>query len=120
MAKTEANTPPFESLRRALHGQIISVDFFKRHWLGVLCIVALLLMYISTKYICQTRIEKIDELNRELEVVKAERVRVRSEYMGRTSESAMQYMVDSLKLGLESRERPPYLLDQSASAKTVN
>ncbi len=117
MAKTSHNVTPLESLRRAMHGQIISVDFFKRHWLGVLCIVALLLMYISTKYICQTRIEMIDKLNRQLEVVKAERVRVRSEYMGRTSESAMQQMVDSLNLGLESRERPPYLLDSSAEGK---
>lgn len=117
MTKTSQNVTAIESLRRALHGQIISVDFFKRHWLGVLCIVILLLMYISTKYICQTRIESIDKLNRELEVVKAERVRVRSEYMGRTSESAMQHMVDSLHLGLESRERPPYLLDPSTSTQ---
>lgn len=119
MAKANQNTSTLESLRRALHGQIISVEFFKRHWLGVLCIVMLLLMYISTKYICQTRIEKIDKLNRELEVVKTERVRVRSEYMGRTSESAMQHMVDSLNLGIESRERPPYLLDPSTSTKTA-
>lgn len=119
MSKTTHNVSALESMRRALHGQIISVEFFKRHWLGVLCIVVLLLMYISTKYICQTRIEKIDKLNRELEVVKTERVRVRSEYMGRTSESAMQHMVDSLHLGIESRERPPYLLEPSTSTKTV-
>lgn len=98
-------------LRRLLHGQLLSSDFFARHWLPVLATVILTMTYITSKYICQTRMEQINKLNKELEIVKAERVRVRSLYMGRTCESSMQHLVDSVIPGLGIKERPPYKLE---------
>ncbi len=67
---------------RIVRGKVFSSAFFARHWLPVLIGVAVVLTYITGKYINQTRMETINKLNRELEIVKAERVRVRSEYMG--------------------------------------
>ena len=99
-------------LRRLIHGQFMSSDFFARHWLPVLVTVVLIMTYIASKYICQTRMEQINKLTKELEIVKAERVRVRSLYMGRTSESAMQHLVDSVIPGLAVQERPPYKITE--------
>lgn len=95
---------------RALHGRLLSTDFFRRHWLPVLGIVAMLMIYITNRYTCQTQMETIQRLERELEVAKTERIREKSTYMSRIRESKMQHKVDSLRLGLTVQERPPYKL----------
>lgn len=101
-----------KTVTRVFRGQVISIDFFARHWLPVLVILVLLMVNITGKYVCQTRMEQINRLNHELEIVKAEAVRVRSLYMGRTCESSLQHLVDSMHLGLSVSERPPFKLDR--------
>ena len=98
------------TVTRVFRGQVLSIDFFARHWLPVLVVLVLVMVNITGKYVCQTRMEQINKLNRELEIVKAEAVRVRSVYMGRTCESSMQHLVDSMRLGLSVPERPPFKL----------
>ncbi|MDE5838699.1 MAG: hypothetical protein K2H39_06570, partial [Paramuribaculum sp.] len=62
------------------------------------------------KYNCQTKMEEIQRLNTELEIVKTERLRVRSAYMSSTRESSMQQLIDSLGLNLRVQDRPPFKL----------
>ncbi|MBQ9077286.1 MAG: hypothetical protein IJY31_05525 [Muribaculaceae bacterium] len=97
-------------LLRALHGRLLSTDFFARNWLKVLLVIVMILVYITNKYQCQTRMEKIRALEQELEIVETERVRVRSEYMSRIRESAMQQLVDTMRLNLQVQERPPFMI----------
>ena len=99
-------------LLRALHGRLLSTDFFAQNWLKLLLLIVMILIYITNKYQCQTRMEEIRSLTRELEVIETERVRVRSEYMSRTRESAMQELVDTMHLGLRVQDRPPYRLSR--------
>lgn len=94
----------------ALHGRILSMDFFRRHWLPVLGVVVMLMIYITNRYTCQTQMETIQRLEKQLEVAKTERVREKSSYMSRIRESKMQHKVDSLGLGLTVQEQPPYRL----------
>lgn len=95
-------------MRRALHGRMLSLDFFSRHWLWVLTIVVMLMIYITSRYTCQTQMEDIQRLTRELEVAKTERVREKSVYMSRIRESQMQHLADSMRLGVTIQEQPPY------------
>ena len=97
-------------LSRLLYGQVISVDFFVRYWLIIFTALAIIMMYITNKYNTQTKMEEIRTLTRELEIVKTERIRVRSAYMSRIRESEMQVLVDSMGLGLSVSEQPPYKL----------
>jgi hypothetical protein len=55
--------------------------------------------------------EVIRKLEKELEVVKTERIRERSTYMSNIRETAMRERIDSLHLGLSIQERPPFQLD---------
>ena len=96
---------------RALHGRILSTDFFRRYWWIVLGSVVMLMIYITNRYTCQTQMETIRTLQKELEVAKTERVRAKSAYMSRIRESQMQHMVDSLNLGLTIQDKPPFRLD---------
>lgn len=95
-------------LLRTLHGRLLTTDFFAKNWLKVLLVIIMILVYITNKYQCQTRMERIRALEQELEIVETERVRVRSEYMSRIRESAMQQLVDTMKLNLQVQERPPF------------
>ena len=96
-----------------LRGQLLDSDFFARNWLVIAVMVVLALAYITNKYSCQTLMEEERRLTERLEIVKTERVRMSSIYMGRTRESSMQHLADSLHLGLNIQERPPFKLSKS-------
>lgn len=95
---------------RFFHGRLISIEFFKRHWLPVLVSVLLILVYITNKYSYQTRVETANALRKELEVIKTEYIRQRSLYMSNTRESAMRRRIDSIGLDLTYQVQPPYTL----------
>ena len=95
-------------ITRLFRGQVLSSDFFARHWLPVLICIVVIMVYITTKYTCQTNMEKIASLERTLEIDNNEKARARSAFMGRIRETAMQEMVDSLHLNLKVQSQPPY------------
>lgn len=101
-------------LRQLMYGQVVSSDFFARNWVAMLLIVMMILVYIAGKYTCQTKMEQVRQLTSRLETVRAERIRAKSEYMGRVRESAMQEMVDTLRLGLRVQENPPFVIEYDA------
>lgn len=115
MASETTKTPKEKKnwLWRLIHGQLLTIDFFARHWLKILVCVIMILIYISNKYQCQTRMLEIDKLKKELEIVKNQSIAERSIYMGKIRESAMQDMVDSLKLNLHKQEQPPFKISYS-------
>lgn len=100
-------------LRQIMYGQVVSGDFFARNWIVIVLAMFLILIYIAGKYTCMTKMEEVRRLSSELEVVKAERVRVQSEYMSNIRESSMQVMVDSLHSGLKVQDMPPYIIKLS-------
>jgi hypothetical protein len=107
-------TPKKQSLtERVLYGNVISSEFFSRHWMKIFILVVLVMIYISNKYQCLTSMETIKHLESELEVAKTERIRERSTYMSRIRESAMQELVDSVMPGLTVQEQPPYELESA-------
>lgn len=71
-------------------------------------VVLVAIIYITTKYTCQTNMEKIAELERKLEIVNNEKARERSKFMGRIRETSMQQMVDSIGLNLNVQTQPPF------------
>lgn len=95
---------------RTIYGRLLSLDFFRRHWLGVFMCVILIMIYISNKYSFQTRIESINSLRNELGVIRTEFIRERSMYMSAIRESAMRQRLDSIGLDLTYQVQPPFLL----------
>ncbi|MCM1032733.1 MAG: FtsL-like putative cell division protein [Odoribacter sp.] len=85
-------------------------NWFLKHFAAVLIILLFSLCYISVRFDCVTAMETVQKLSRRLEVTRTDVQRERSMYMSATCESSMQQMVDSLGLGLQIQERPPYKL----------
>ncbi|MEE0978606.1 MAG: FtsL-like putative cell division protein [Muribaculaceae bacterium] len=109
MAKKEKTNKSSDSLLlKALHGRLLSTEFFRKHWWQVLLLMAMILIYITNRYNCQTRIEILETLNEELIITHTEYIKERGTYMSNTRETAMQHLVDSLQLNLKIQNQPPY------------
>lgn len=89
----------------------LSTRFFSRHWGAILAFVLLVMVYITNRYQCITAMETIQELEKELQIIKSENVRERSLYMSSTREMAMRKLVKEQGLDLEIRNQPPYKLE---------
>lgn len=100
-----------DALRHVLWGNVVTSDFFWRHKLKIFVALVLIMIYISTKYQCLTSMESIRRLEQELEVVRTERIRAKSDYMSRIRESSMAALADSIHPGLKARTAPPVLID---------
>lgn len=111
------SSAPKRTLLSMLTGGVVSSDFFYKHKLKIFVFLILVMFYISTKYQCLTGMETIKRLENELEVVKTESIRERSEYMSRVRESAMAELADSICPGLSVQPQPPYELQLSNSTK---
>ena len=95
---------------RALHGELLTLDLFLKHWIRFYLLEAMIIIFISSKYECQTCMEDIKTLKRDLEIIETECVRVKGEYMSRVRESYMAHLVDSMRLNLKVQEPPPFKL----------
>lgn len=98
-------------ISRFLQGRWFSTTFFLKNAIFFGSALVFLMVYISNKYQVQTKIETIQTLQQDLERVRTESVRERSLFMSRTRESSMQVMVDTMHLGLQVREQPPYIIE---------
>lgn len=112
MAKKATKTRQKKSLYilRMFRGQVISSDFFARHWLPILIFIIVMMVYITTKFTYRTNIEKIEALQKQLEIVQNESSRERSSFMSRIRETSMQQLVDSLGLDLRVQPQPPFTI----------
>lgn len=97
-------------LLRALHGRLISTEFFQRHWKGIVLLMFMILIYITNRYNAQTSIEILENLQEEYVITHTEFIKERGLYMSNTRETAMQHLVDSLHLKLHIQNQPPYQL----------
>lgn len=91
-------------------GDIISSSFFGKNKFSILIIIGLIIFFTAIKYECQTRMETIAKLEKELAIVKSEGIREQSLYMSRTRESMMRVLVDTMHLDLGIQDQPPYIL----------
>lgn len=108
---TKTTTPKKSSvITSAVRGRWLSTRFFSRNWGIILALVILVMIYITNRYQCLTAMENIQKLNRELEVVKSERIRQKSVYMNAIRERSMQKSLREAGLDLTHRDQPPYKL----------
>lgn len=94
----------------AVRGGWLSTRFFSRNWGIILALVILVMIYITNRYQCLTAMENIQKLNKELEVVKSERIRQKSDYMNAIREKTMLKSIHDAGLDLTHRDQPPYKL----------
>lgn len=96
--------------KNVIHGKIISLDFFSRHWIGVAIGVVLLVWYITNKYECRTSMERVQALEKQLDIVKGDYINEHSTYMSCIREASLEKLAKDNKLDLRVQDEPPYKL----------
>lgn len=91
-------------------GRIVSSDFFLKHWVTIALVLVISFIYISTKYTCQLRKEKIILLKKDLNNAKTDCVKYSADFKSQIREAKMKALVDSMKLNLAPAEQPPFKL----------
>ncbi len=110
MATEKAKKKKGSVISSAVRGRWLSTRFFSRNWGIILALVILVMIYITNRYQCLTAMENIQKLNKELEVIKSERIRQKSEYMNAIREKTMQKSIRDAGLDLTHRDQPPFKL----------
>ncbi len=95
-------------LSKTVQGKVLSMDFFAKHWLKLIIVLSMLFIYISDRYKCLTLMEDVNKLEQTLEILKTERIRVKSSYMSKIRETSISEMVEEMNLNLSVQERPPF------------
>lgn len=111
---------PGKTIRSVLTGGVVHSGFFMRHKIKIFVMVVLIMFYISTKYECQTGMENIRKLQKDLDVVRTESIREKALYMSRIRESSMAILADSIRPGLVVQQQPPFVLEQSKLSQFNN
>ena len=96
--------------KRLFQGRIVSSDFLLKHWVTIALVLVISFIYISTKYTCQLRKEKIILLKKELNNAKTDCVKYSADFKSQIREVKMKSLVDSMKLNLSTAEQPPFKL----------
>lgn len=94
-----------------LHARWLSTSFLTRHWGVILATVVLLLIYMTNRYQCVTEMETIQRLEKELQIVKSERIRAKSDYMSSIREESLLNLLHERGINIVVREQPPYTLE---------
>lgn len=93
-----------------IQGRAVSSRFFKEHFFATSIVVIICLATIAVRFQCAMSQNKIERLERQINVMCTEKQRERSRYMTITRESAMTQLVDSLQLGLSVPDRRPQIV----------
>lgn len=104
-------------LKMVIQGRIFSLDFFRSHWGFIASVVFLFCLSIANRYVCQTKLQTIRDLQFELVNAKTDRVRAAARYMGAVRHSRIVTLVNENRLGLEMPDTPPVKLRQTDGDK---
>lgn len=96
--------------KRIFQGRIISSNFFIKNWVSIVLVLVITFVYISTKYTCQLRKERILVLKKELNNAKTDCVKYSADFKSQIRETKMKALIDTMNIDLEPTEQPPFRL----------
>ncbi len=101
-----------QALKGVWQGRILSLELFRRNFLYIIVIVGMLLMYIGNKFECQSKMEQVMALKKELDNAKTDCVNASARYNSKIRESQMKALVDTMHIDLTAPDQPPYHLSK--------
>jgi hypothetical protein len=93
-----------------LSGGILKEGFIIKHTRMILLVVGLFIFFIGNRFTCLLKVREINQLQKELEDVKAESISISEKLIGSNRLSQIEQVVAAEGLKLESAKTPPYIL----------
>lgn len=98
------------NMRTIIDGRVVSIELFKRHGWFILIAVVSIIALIGQRYSNLTKLERIKELNAELELNTSIQINEKAEYMSLIRENEMRKLLKQRHLDLDYQEQPPYII----------
>lgn len=95
-----------------LGGTILTEDFFLKNTRFMLVVFVIMVLYISNRYSCISKMAEIESLKKELKDVKYESLTISSDLMGVSRQTQVQTLVDQNDLKLETPSEPAYKIEE--------
>lgn len=95
------------SFRDILNGNILTKKFIQKQYLLIIMIVVLCFMYIDNRYYCETQMNKVNQLQKELEELKDKSLTISAELMEISRRSNVLKMINDKGLNLVEATEPP-------------
>lgn len=107
-APAESSVPVW---KRPFNGMILSWNIFRRYWRIALCVVAISVFYITSRYSYITKVATVNRLEVEASATRARCLTAKGRYVERTRESRIILLVDSMNLNLTIPDNPVYKIN---------
>ena len=102
---------PLTFLQRFLQGRsFLTLGFFRKFGVTIVCVTLMMLMYISQKYEAQNKLQEMMDMTTQLDNAKTDCVNASAQYNSMIRESQMKAFIDTMHIDLSSPEKPPYIL----------
>lgn len=101
-----------KNIMHVLGGTILTEDFFLKNTRFMLVVFVILVLYISNRYSCISKMGEIESLKRELKDVKYESLTISSDLTSVSRQTQVQSLVDKNNLELKTPSVPAYKVVQ--------
>lgn len=93
---------------RVMGGTILTEDFFMKNTRFMLVVFVLVVLYISNRYSCISKMSEIESLRRELKDAKYESLTISSELTGISRQSQVESLLEKNGVDLITPTDPAY------------
>ncbi|PXV68155.1 hypothetical protein CLV62_102187 [Dysgonomonas alginatilytica] len=101
-----------KNIMHVLGGTILTEDFFLKNTRFMLVVFIIMVLYISNRYSCISKMAEIESLKRELKDVKYESLTISSDLTGISRQTQVQTLIDQNDLKLMTPSVPAFKLDK--------
>jgi len=91
-----------------LSGSILTTDFFLKNTRFIFVIFIIIILYISNRYSCISKMAEIQSLERELKDVKYESLSISTELTSISRQSQVQSLIEKNGVELKASKEPIY------------
>jgi cell division protein FtsL len=97
-----------KSVMHVMGGTILTEDFFMKNTRFMLVVFVLIVLYISNRYSCISKMAEIESLRRELKDAKYESLTISSELTGISRQSQVESLLEKNGVDLITPTDPAY------------
>lgn len=101
-----------KSIMHVLSGTILTEDFFVKNTRFMFVVFFIVVLYISNRYSCISKMAEIQSLERDLKDVKYESLTISTDLIGVSRQTQVQTLVDQNGLELQVAKEPAFRIKE--------
>ncbi|GAB6010714.1 FtsL-like putative cell division protein [Viscerimonas tarda] len=101
-----------KQIMHVVSGSILTEDFFLKNTRFMLLIFMIIVLYISNRYTCISKMGEIQTLQKNLEDAKYESLTISTELIGISRQSQLQSLVNQNGLELQTPKEPVFEIEE--------